>query len=92
MRWWETAWNGNAWDGATPWFMFLPMLWPIMMIGAIALVVIMLMRGRIRETPLSWRLDQSMRLTPLEILRERLARGEIDKTEYEETRRVIAQG
>ena len=41
MRWWETAWGSNAWDGATPWLIFLPMLWPIMMIGGITLVVIL---------------------------------------------------
>jgi hypothetical protein len=31
-------------------------------------------------------------LRPFEILRERFARGEIDRAEYEEKRRVISQG
>jgi putative membrane protein len=88
VRWRESAWNSNAWDGAMPWLMFLPMLWPILVIGAIILVVMFLIRdGR---TPAGRRGPTGLK--PFEILRERFARGEIDQAEYEEKRRVISQG
>jgi putative membrane protein len=68
--------------------MFLPMLWPIVVIGAIVFVVMLLVRdGR---TPAGRRDPTGLR--PLEILRERFARGEIEQAEYEEKRRVISQG
>ena len=88
MRWWESAWSGNAWDGAMPWLMFLPMLWPILVIGATVLLVVLVLRGA--RTPTGPR--DPARLTPFQILRERFARGEIDQAEYEEKRRVISQG
>ena len=88
MRWWESAWTSNAWDGPMPWLMFLPMLWPIVVIGAI-IVMVMLLIGDGR-TPAGRR--DSRGLTPFEILRERFARGEIDRAEYEERRRIISQG
>ena len=88
MRWWESAWSSNAWDGTVPWLMLLPMLWPIVVIGAIVFVVMLLVRdGR---TPAGRRDPTGLR--PLEILRERFARGEIEQAEYEEKRRVISQG
>jgi putative membrane protein len=71
-----------------PWLMFLPMLWPLLVIGTIIFVVALLIReGR---TPAKRRDPTS--LAPFEILRERFARGEIDQAEYEEKRRVISQG
>ena len=88
MRWWESAWSSGTWDGAIPWSMFLPMLWPIVVIGAI-IVMVMLLIGDGR-TPAGRR--DSRGLTPFEILRERFARGEIDRAEYEERRRIISQG
>jgi hypothetical protein len=45
MRWWDSA----AWDGTTPWLMFLPMLWPIVMIGGIIVLVMLLMRRENRD-------------------------------------------
>ena len=88
VRWWESAWTGNAWDGPMPWLMFLPMLWPIVVIGAIIFVVMLLIRDR--SKPAGRRDPTGLR--PFEILRERFARGEIDRAEYEEKRRVISQG
>ena len=89
MRWWDSGWSStSSWDGTMPWLMFLPMLWALVLIGAIIFVVMLLIRdGR---TPPGRR--GSIGPTPFEILRERFARGEIDQTEYEEKRRVIAQG
>jgi putative membrane protein len=86
MRWWDSA----AWDGTTPWFMFLSMLWPIVMIGGIIVLVMLVMRSGRTETPPTWRRDAG-RQTPFEILSERFARGEIDKEEYEDRKRLLPQ-
>ena len=67
------------------WPMFLPMLWPILVIGAIVFLVVLVIRDA--RTPTGRR--DPARLTPFEILRERFARGEIDQAEYEERRRII---
>jgi putative membrane protein len=88
MRWWDSAWSSNGWDGTIPWLMFVPMLWPIVVIGAIVFVVVLLVRDR--RASAGWRDPAGLR--PLEILRERFARGEIEQAEYEEKRRVISQG
>jgi putative membrane protein len=85
MRWWDSA----AWDGTTPWFRFLPMLGPIL-IGGIIVLVMLLMRGGRTETSPPWRRDPN-RQTPFEILSERFARGEIDKEEYEDRKRLLPQ-
>ena len=89
--WWDCMqwWNG-AWDGTMPWPMFLPMLWPIVMIAGVIVLVILLMRGGRTETPAIWRRDAS-RQTPFEILSERFARGEIDRREYEERKGLLSQ-
>jgi putative membrane protein len=70
--------------------MFLPMLWPIVMIGGIVVLVMILMRGGRTETPPTWRRDAG-RQTPFEILGERFARGEIDRHEYEERKELLSQ-
>jgi putative membrane protein len=90
MRWWDSAWSGNAWDGSgtMPWLMSLPMLWPMVVIGAIIFVVMLLIRNG--RTPAGPRNPTGLR--PFEILGERFARGEINQAEYEEKRRVISQG
>jgi putative membrane protein len=69
--------------------MFLPMLWPIVVIGAVIAVVVFLMRGGRTATPPAWR--DGRRQTPFEILSERFARGEIDREEYEERRGFLSQ-
>jgi uncharacterized membrane protein len=68
--------------------MFLPMLWPILMVGATVFLVVLVIRGA--GTPTGRRYPA--RLTPFEILCERFALGEIDQAEYEEKRRVISRG
>jgi len=89
--WWDCMqWWNSAWDGTMPWPMFLPMLWPIVMIAGVVVLVILLMRGGRTETPTIWRRDAS-RQTPFEILGERFARGEIDRREYEERKGLLSQ-
>ena len=82
--WWDCMqWWNSAWDSATPWPMFLPILLPVVMIGGIIVLVMLLLRGRRTETPPTWRRAAGGQ-TPFEILSERFARGEIDRREYEE--------
>ena len=90
--WWDCIqWWNSAWDSAVPpWPMFLPMLWPIVMIGGVIVLVMLLLRGDRTERPPTWRRDAS-RQTPFEILSERFARGEIDRHEYEERKGLLSQ-
>jgi putative membrane protein len=90
MTWWDCwRWWDSAWDGTIPWPMFLPMLWPIVLIGTLVAVAVLIMRSGRTETP-SWRPDVR-RQTPFEILSERFARGEIDRQEYEERKGLLSQ-
>ena len=72
----------HMWDGG--WWMFLGPLWMIIFIAAIVAIVVVLVRwlGGTGQT-------QPPGKTPMEILRERFARGEIDKEEFEERRRLL---
>ena len=91
MRWWESAWNSGVWDSSAPSLMFLPMmLWPIIVIGiVVALLVLLVRSGRTEtEAPPAWRRD---RQRAFDILRERFARGEIDRREYEERKGLLSQ-
>ena len=80
--------NGPYMMGYGPWGMILG---PIMMIGLIAIIVatiVLLVRwlGGTSHHPTP---HQPLGKTALDILKERFARGEIDKQEYEERRRVL---
>lgn len=79
------------WDygGPMPWFGM--MLWPVVMIGFMivcALIMMLFMRGSGMGMP--WGRDRRGS-APFDILRERLARGDIDKAEYEERKRLLSQ-
>ena len=90
MSWWDCLqWWDSAWNGTTPWPIFLPMLWPIVMIGIVIGVVMLIMRSGRTETR-SWPPD-GRRQSPFEILSERFARGEIDRQEYEERKGLLSQ-
>jgi putative membrane protein len=73
------------WNGA--WWMFAGPMTMILFFGAIIALIVLLVR---------W-LDGSKRNTgappsgkaPLDILKERFARGKIDKEEYEERRKLL---
>lgn len=79
MMWWNDGWGSVAWG----WFALLHMIWGVLIVsGVVALVL--------------WALGHSFRPRrsmgedrALEILRERYARGEISKEEYEERKRVL---
>lgn len=76
--WWGSGWHG--------WFMG-----PIMMIAVIALVVVLvvLLVRWLGGHERAGRNDRPATNTPLNILKERFARGEIDKEEFEERRRLL---
>jgi putative membrane protein len=67
------------------------MLWPVAMIGLAILcaAAVVLFTDRFgSDTP--WK-RHGRDQTPSDILRERFARGEIDKDEYEERERFLSQ-
>jgi putative membrane protein len=70
------GWDG-AWGAGWGWFGLMHLVWWLLLIaGAVVLV---------RALAGSWRDRDSA----LQILRERYARGEIDRTEYEERRKLL---
>jgi putative membrane protein len=76
---------GGGWHG---WF-FGSIMMAVFITGLIALIVVLAWRagggvhGGTHHPPPT--------KTPLDILKERFARGEIDKTEFEERRRVLGE-
>lgn len=77
MMWWGGGWHG---------MIFGPLLM-ILMLAVVIAVMVLLVRGaggKGQATAPSHR-------TPLDILKERFARGEIDKDEFEERRRVLGE-
>jgi putative membrane protein len=86
MQWWA-----GASDGAWSWTaMVLPMmLWPVVVIGGIIMLAVMLTRRGTTAVPMTSR--DGRRQTPFDILRERFARGEIDRHEYEERKGLLSQ-
>lgn len=79
--------RGHMWDGGWHAWLFGPMMM-ILFIGLVVVAVIIVVRwlgdeGRGSAT------KRSADKTPIEILEERFARGEIDKDEFEERRRAL---
>ena len=81
MHWW---WNG---DGALPWFGMV--LGPLGMIVGLVTVVV-LVAYLLRAFGLGGFSAPPVEKSALDILKERFARGEIDRAEYEERRRVLS--
>jgi putative membrane protein len=79
MMWWGGGWNG---------MIFGPLFMILVLALVIALVVLLI---RWLGGPWQRATPQSPGRTPLDILKERFARGEIDKNEYEERRRVLGE-
>jgi putative membrane protein len=60
---------------------------PVAMI-AFVVILALAIAWALRATGLGWRFD-SREQSPLDILKTRLARGEIDSAEYEERRKLL---
>jgi putative membrane protein len=75
-------WNGG------PWMFFGPLM---MIIFFATIVVVAVLVARWLGHPGQGKVRHSPPRTPLDILKERFARGEIDKEEFEERRRVLGE-
>jgi putative membrane protein len=80
MMWWDGGWS----------MFFIGPLFMILFLAVLVATIVLLVRwlggGFAVSTPL---LPPAK--TPLDILKERFAKGEIDKTEFEERRRVLGE-
>lgn len=69
-------------------------MFPILFILLLVVVLVAVMGPMARRRP--WSYERENELPPqksaFDILDQRLAKGEIDRTEYDERRRTIAQG
>jgi len=76
------------WDGSpTPWYGMI--FGPIMMIAFIVLTVLII-AWALRAFGLGWKSESQGRNTPLDTLKHRFARGEIDRAEYEDRRKLLS--
>ena len=79
------------WGGDWGFGMLLgPIFWVLLLVAVFA-AVILLVRWIGGPGPGHWHHQMPPHRTPLDILKERFARGEIDKEEYEERRRVLGE-
>lgn len=76
----------HMWDGG--WWMFLGPIWMIVVIAAIVAVVVLMVRWLSPASHVGG-YGQPGGKTPMDILRERFARGEIDREEFEERRKIL---
>ncbi len=71
-------------DAGWGYFVLGPLMW-IAFFGVVTVLVVLAIRGLgVRSLMPPWK-------TPLDILQERFARGEIDKEEFEERRRLLGE-
>ena len=76
----------GGWDG-------FPMSWGVMILGPFMMILfvvltVLAIAWALRATGFGW--DSSARAqSPVDILNARLARGEIDRAEYEERRKIL---
>lgn len=80
-------WGEFGWWGMGFGFLFMALFWLLIVLGIVALI-----RWLMRESQSGRAQDESILprdKTPLEIVQERYARGEIDRDEYEQKRRDL---
>jgi putative membrane protein len=81
---------GSGWDGV--WWMFLGPIWLILFLAVLVGVAVLIVRWISGAGAGGASADSggpAASSKPLDILRERFARGEIDKEEFEERKRVL---
>jgi putative membrane protein len=80
-------------DGGWGWMMFFGPLMMILFVAAVVVLVAFALRWLTGHVP--WGVGHAPPplpgKAPLDILKERFARGEIDKVEFEERRRVLGE-
>jgi len=76
----------HMWDGG--WWMFLGPVWMVVIIGAIVAVAVLVVRWLGGTGHPAGSAHPPAR-TAMDILKERFARGEIDKQEFEERRKLL---
>ena len=81
MMWWDGGWT----------MMFFGPLFMIITLAALVAAIVFLVRWLGGGLPGSGPMLPPPAKTPLDILKERFAKGEIDKTEYEERRKVLGE-
>ena len=81
----QMMWCDGGWS-----MMFFGPLFMIVTLAALVAAIVFLVRWLGGSWPGNYPLLPPAK-TPLDILKERFARGEIDKTEFEERRRVLGE-
>lgn len=79
--------RGHMWDGGWHGWLFGPMMM-ILFIGLVVVAVVIVVRW-LGDGSGEAATKRSSEKSPIAILEERFARGEIDKEEFEERRRVL---
>jgi putative membrane protein len=74
------------WDSSAPWYGMI--FGPVMMIAFIAITVVVI-AWVLHALGFGWRSDWRETNTPLDTLKHRFARGEIDRAEYEERKKIL---
>jgi putative membrane protein len=93
---WRHGGYGMMGDGGWAWMMIFGPLMMILFVAAVVVLVAFALRwltGHGTHSPhgVAGHAPAPPGRTPLDILKERFARGEIDKAEYEERRRVLGE-
>lgn len=86
--WWGSGPHMGWWGGGW-WGMIFGPLFMILMLAGVIAIVVLLVRWLGGASQGASRHQGPPRNTALDILKDRYARGEIDKDEFEERRRVL---